>query len=71
MKLHCLCDADNDYCLEYTLDSGKSIKKDSNYLHDLIMKMINPYLGKFHILSTQVQNYFFCYMKNKLLQLEW
>jgi len=50
MKLHCLYDADNGYYLDYTLDSGKSIKKDSNYLHDLIMKVINPYLGKFHIL---------------------
>jgi len=50
LKLHSLNESDSGYCLDFSLDPGKSIKKEKNYLHNLIIKMMEPYLKKYHIL---------------------
>jgi len=51
-KIHCLCDSKTGYCLNYYIDPGKSAKKEENYTYNLVIKLIKPYLNKFHILTT-------------------
>jgi len=52
MKLHSLCDSKTGYCLDFSLDPGKTIKKSKDFLYSLIMKMLNPFLNKYHLLFT-------------------
>lgn len=51
-RVYALCDSKNGYCLNFSIDPGKTIKKGNDYLYNLVLNLMEPYLNNLHILYT-------------------
>lgn len=57
VKLFMLCDSTNGYCSRFEMYHGsQETQSDKGKIYDLVMRLINPYLGKGH--KLYVDNYY-------------